>query len=222
MKLANIEFENPYFLNKKINYFIVENKSKFYEYCTLITAQCNGECGNFVLSEKGKELSFKNQVITIDNLLNINLSERRITQKLHQTTSSMIYNDFVEEFNKLSISIVEFMQIISLENDFETEYNDAFDVSAILKAIEYKLINNAESLLETIVDYITVIIRFFNPKLIVFFNLRSWLSDDDCLQLYNFINYNDIKVLLLESKSYKKLENENYFVIDNDLCELTY
>ena len=80
---------------------------------------------------------------------------------------------------------------------------------------------NDTTLLERVSAYIDLCNNFLKLKLLVFVNLRSYLSDKELEELYNQVRYYNIKLLLVEHYlTSPALPQEKVLVVDKDLCEI--
>ena len=57
-------------------------------------------------------------------------------------------------------------------------------------------------------------------RLVAFVNLRSFLSDEQLYELIKNVSYEDISLLLIESKERSCISGVNRYIIDMDLCEI--
>jgi CRISPR-associated protein Csn2 len=113
-----------------------------------------------------------------------------------------------------------------LEELFSTEslpfaYKDFFDISQLLKTIDLQISFQGENLAETIQDYLKILTEFQEIKLFVFVNLKCFLSTKDLAELFEFICYEKINILLLENHDQKPYNsNETVILFDKDLCRV--
>lgn len=72
--------------------------------------------------------------------------------------------------------------------------------------------------MEHIVDYVKLGHQVLGIKLYVFLHLKDYLSEEDLEKLYEMVAYEQISVLLLESKMIDKLPQEQWWIVDADNC----
>lgn len=61
--------------------------------------------------------------------------------------------------------------------NYAVQFSDRLDIVGLLKAMDVKYEEIEESLLEHLIRYIKLVVELLGVKLIIFVNLRSYLSD---------------------------------------------
>lgn len=96
---------------------------------------------------------------------------------------------------------------------------DDIDFSNLLKSLKIRVEDN-EVFLEKILDLIKIYTLMFGYKLIVFINLKEFVSEEELSEIYKYCNYNKINIMLIENFQKNPLPNEKIIIIDDDLCEI--
>ena len=66
-----------------------------------------------------------------------------------------------------------------------------------------------------------VINEIFGVKNFVFIGLKDYFTEDEILEFYEYIIYNDFNIVLVEPNNSKNVHaKEKVYVIDEDLCEI--
>ena len=94
------------------------------------------------------------------------------------------------------------------------------DLAGLLKAMDVKYEEIEESLLEHLIRYIKLVVKLLGVKLIIFVNLRSYLSDRQFMGLIQEIKYQEIKALFIENQEKACIEGGMRYIIDKDGCEI--
>ena len=68
------------------------------------------------------------------------------------------------------------------------------------------------------IEFIKVMTCLCGISLFCFYNLKSYLSEDELLLFYKEADYNKVSLLLIESFESKQLDVEHITIIDKDLC----
>lgn len=55
-------------------------------------------------------------------------------------------------------------------------------------------------------------------KILTLVNIKSYLSENELIELYQSASYNKIQLLLIESVERKLLSNEDVCIVDSDKC----
>ena len=98
--------------------------------------------------------------------------------------------------------------------------HDPQDIAGLLKAMDVKYEEIEESLLEHLIRYIKLVVELLGVKLIIFVNLRSYLSDRQFRGLIQEIKYQEIKALFIENQEKACIEGGMRYIIDKDGCEI--
>lgn len=220
MKLAHINLDKPIELNIAVSEWIIESPGLFLEYSRELYRQTLGEDGRFVLSKENEIVSLSKEMILITNLLDINLNDKKIINKLYLDLKSMAY----DENNYVSTQeIISAIQKYYLNLDYSSEYDlicdENIDVINLFKMMNIKL-DYDEDLFTSLNQYIVNVSLLTGTKVIAFINLRSYLDDNQIVQLSKTAEYNHIYLLLIENIQRNSLEGSFRCIIDSDGCEI--
>lgn len=122
------------------------------------------------------------------------------------------------ETAEVNTNIVHYLDKLIFLTSYPLAFNVDFNLLNLLKIYDMKIDTNFCSFLEKIVEYIKIVNQICHVDIFVFVGLKQYLSKDELEQLYESVFYNKIHLLLLESRQYDILNNENVFIIDKDLC----
>ena len=101
------------------------------------------------------------------------------------------------------------------------ELCEEFEILNLFKFADVKINESPKNILEKITDFILTIYNLQSFSCFVFINLKSYLTNNELEELYDFIAYKKINILLLENiKREEILSKEKIRVIDKDLCEI--
>lgn len=100
--------------------------------------------------------------------------------------------------------------------EFETE----LDVPGLLKIAGVKYEETEIDFLEKLIRYIKTIVRVLSIKVIVFINLRSYLSETQMQEVIKEIEYQEIQAIFMENQERVGLEGGKRYIIDKDQCEI--
>ena len=93
-----------------------------------------------------------------------------------------------------------------------------FDVTNLLKIYDVRMNSLAENLLEKIVEYIKAVNRICNIRIFIFVGLKQYLTENELEQLYEFIFYEHVYLIILEPMFTQILKGEKCCILDSDLC----
>lgn len=121
---------------------------------------------------------------------------------------------------------------IQVENDLrQTIYNHLLDlpiqidilgdlkIKQLVKLFEVTVVDDSESDLGSLINYIELMETVASSGLYVFINLKNYFLDDEVSEFYRYCIENEINILLVENKV-GKIDLEKNFIIDEDSCEI--
>ena len=222
MKLVNSDFKYQItFPDKKESEWVLESPALFSKYLYELYGQTNGEEGNFVLSDETEEIDIAKYVELVMTPFEVDSNDRRILKKLYSDLSTLAYES--ESFlatqdmlQKLQAYFYELEQKIG----YPLEIDDEIDISAVWKAMNVRVEDYADNVLEKICQYIKIVTEVLHKKVFVFVNFRSYLTDEQLKQLIELAIYNEVKLLFIENCQRDFLEQCTYCVIDKDECQV--
>lgn len=219
----NIKYiDNSIDLNEeKINSIEIENKGCFFRTINNLMEISNG----FIIEDiycydnENNEINLSNNILLIANYFDMDLMFKKYSNNLQKMiindTDEKLVNDFAIKYKNL---IEKFKSSLS-EIDLPIKINDEFSLEQLIK-ITKPTINTPNDLIKSIYLLIDLEKIFTLNKLIIFVNLKQYLSKQEISELYKYALYNKIQILLIDNQSYSTtLENERKIIIDDNLDE---
>lgn len=208
------------FLENQVNVLIIENALLYRSFVGDLIEQNNTGIGGFVLSEADKELKFKQSIDVVSDLFFVELNGKKLLSKIYQDLSEKAIGEaFYETTATLYSGILNYIESLIEDEEYHLEYDDP-NLAGIFKALNLRLKEQNDGLLEKVMDYTALMKEVVETKCIVFLNIKSCFSPQELKKLYEFLNYKKIEVLLIEAYERESLEGEKHFIIDQDLCEI--
>lgn len=205
-KTWSIEIENPKCFFRTVNNFIeISNGSQIEEL--------------YFFDNENNEINLANKLLIVTDYFNINNTLKKYSNNLQKyiikETKEEIVNDLSLKYKQL---IEKFSK--SLSNiDLPITINNEFNLEQLLKLIK-PTINNSLNLLKNLYLIIDLEKTFKINKLIIFVNLKQYLTKEEIKELYKYAIYNKISIMLIENNGYNvSLENEIKLLIDSSLDE---
>ena len=97
--------------------------------------------------------------------------------------------------------------------------NSDFDLDIVIKLLNIS-INKKDNILDNLLLLIDIEKELCLNKLLIFVNLKQYLSKSELVELYKYLLYNNIDVLLIDSQAYGvNNEYEKKLIIDEELEE---
>ena len=201
--------------------WIIESPESFSGYVLELSTQIDGNEGQFVLSDKNKELDLEKKAELIFNPFTVDINERKILNKLYMELSDLSKE---EEMYIKTVELLRHLQEYMLELEQCTEYILEFDqetdMSALLKAVNIHYETRDMDFMERLVQYMKVLAVVVGIKVFMFVNLRSYLTDHQMQEVMKEMKYQNIKGLFIESQQRSCMEGVKQYIIDVDRCEI--
>ena len=201
--------------------WIIESPESFSGYVLELSTQIDGNEGQFVLSDKNKELDLAKKAELIFNPFTVDINERKILNKLYMELSDLskgeeMYIKTVELLRSLQEYLLELEQC----TEYILEFDQETDMSALLKAVNIHYETRDMDFMERLVQYMKVLAVVVGIKVFMFVNLRSYLTDHQMQEVMKEMKYQNIKGLFIESQQRSCMEGVKQYIIDVDRCEI--
>lgn len=183
--------------------------------------QCGKGEGRFVLSKDESEMDLPKAADMIMSPLGLDLNERKIINKLYSELVKVSVSEVMyERTAELTRYVSDYIMDLEDSVNYAVQFSDRLDIAGLLKAMDVKYEEIEESLLEHLIRYIKLVVELLGVKLIIFVNLRSYLSDRQFRGLIQEIKYQEVKALFIENQEKACIEGGMRYIIDKDGCEI--
>lgn len=177
--------------------------------------------GRFVLSQNGKELDMSKYAEIIFNVYELDVNNRKILNKVYQGLEDLAYTeDFFVQTQEMNQYLQEYILKLEEKTDFILHLEQQIDLNSLFKGLSVELDGIGESLLEKLVDYVKTITTLLDKRLLVFVNLRSYLTDEQISLVLNEMKYYQIQILFIENYARDCIEGARRCILDIDRCEI--
>ncbi len=222
MKLVSAELACAVLSDKyQVTEWVIESPELFARYVQELVCQCNGESESFVLSQNDKIVEMSKYVEIIFNPLGIDINNKKIVNKLYFDLEQLAkQEEMYFQTQQMRQVLVEYLMELEQKSEYILSFQQEIDLSAIFKAVGIKHEIIEEDYLEKLIRYMKVVTQVLGIKIIIFINLRSYLTDMQMERLLKEAIYQEIQVLLVENKERTCLKDTFRYIIDNDKCEI--
>lgn len=222
MKMVHIELDNAIISNQDVfTEWIIELPAVMMKYVQELYRQCGGGEGRFVLSQGDKEIDLSKNIELIMNPFMIEINGRKILNKLYSELDKISKTETMYmQTLKIARDIKEYILSLEYEADYSLEFETELDVPGLLKIAGVKYEETEIDFLEKLIRYIKTIVRVLSIKVIVFINLRSYLSETQMQEVIKEIEYQEIQAIFMENQERVGLEGGKRYIIDKDQCEI--
>lgn len=211
-----IEVENNNVFNIE-----VENKVYFYRLINEFNLISKGVISDniFFLDEDSNELNLLNKIDLYIDYFNIEFNSKKNINNLYKILKTNINEEDKAKINKYYLRIKSILSKSFLDYNLPLIINDEFDIDTILKLLKVT-INSKNNLLDNLFLLIDINNNFKINELLIFVNLKQYLTLEELNEFYKYSLYSDIKILLIDSQCYGVTNKfEKKLIIDGNLDE---
>lgn len=199
----------------------VENKAYFYRLINEFNLISKGVISDniFFLDEDDNELNLLNKIDLYIDYFNIEFNSKKIINNLFKMLKTNINEEDKAKINKYYLKIKSILAKSFLDYNLPLVINDEFDIDTILKLLKVT-IDSKNNLLDNLLLLIDINNNFKINELLIFVNLKQYLTLEELNEFYKYSIYNDIKILLIDSQCYGVTNKfEKKLIIDGNLDE---
>ena len=222
MKLIIKYIDNDIELKEnEISAIEIENKRYFYRIVKVLYDIYDNELSEdiYLIDDNNKEINISNKIKIFIDYFNFKLDSKKytndITKYINKVLSEETKETLLNQYKKIINLYKKELNNIDLPLVLDTD----LDIENITKLIKVSIDTNKELInnLFTLIDLENI---FQTKNILVFINLKQYLSKEEIEELYKYSIYNRITLLLIDSQSYgTTLTNERKLIIDENLDE---
>lgn len=222
MKLRVNYFDNEIsFDNENINAIEIENRKYFYRFLSDLHKIVNEGFSDDItfFNDDNIELNMNSKIKVIVDYFNFNFDSKKYANDI-----TKYVNEFVDEVDKKNLinlynKIVKLYDKILNEVELPLSVENELNIETITKFMKVS-IDEKNELLENLLLMIDLEKVLRTNNLLIFVNLKQYLSKEELIELYKYSIYNQVNITLADSQSYGgTLEYEKKLIIDENLDE---
>lgn len=206
------------FHENEVNVLVIENPGVFSDFVSSLWRLSRGESGELIFSIGQKEVAFAKNVDFVANLLDIDVNQKKIVQRLYEEIEGVLKQQLINELTGLNANVVDLLEKAVFHVPYDVVFEPQMDIGGLLKLFRVKIRNEDLELAEQVIHYIRLMHSILGIKLFVFLNMKMYFSEDELREIYKIASYENIQLLLIEGCQKNSLENEKLWIIDQDLC----
>lgn len=193
------------------------------DYFASMIANCKGYCNDHIaiLDDKGKELNFEKDVLTIIDFYSLEQITKSALLKLYKQMDS-VYNDeehfgLLEQIEKSVRALLESIDVYNMDFDYEVPAT----LSSYMKLCDVKLKNYSGNVYEDVVDLAALIGTTKMYKVFILVNAKSFFKKDELQEIAKGFIYSKQPLILIDNVvTEEKLEKEKKLVVDSDFYDI--
>ena len=156
----------------------------------------------------------ESELLLITDVLGYNLNSPAMLKLIHADLENQL-NDKPEVksmIEKLVATITEMLAFECLENELDLEY-DEITILELINALGVKVETLSDTPFEKMLEIVQVFKYLSKKKLLVFINTTAYLSENELVNLIEYIQLNQLRVLFVEPR---KVYDFPQYVMDQD------
>lgn len=200
--------------------FVIENKSLYLRVLKDIYYQTMGKSGEIILSEDSAVLSISGNIELITDFVTFEPNNKRLLGRVNKMLEEEL-NDG-ELFGETMDVITRIERLIYKATDsFPFDLSlDGITTSNLIKMVSPKIIDDSESEIEKVLNYMEIVREILGNRLFVMVGMRSFFSNEEMQGFIDTVLSHKYNVLLMESSENDILNGEKRLILDNDICEI--
>ena len=208
--------------NDYVNSIEVLNNNYFYRLTNLVYKYSNDqEVEELYFTENNEELKLNKKIRIITNYYDFDFNNKKYINELIKNISNNTDDNILLKLNNNYNKLYKVLSslINSVDLNFKVDINDEFSINEILNNFNLS-IPSKDNLLDNLILLIDIEKQFNINKVLVFINLKDYLSREEIIEFEKYCIYNNVYVILFDNSKYKNNSYEKKFLIDNDLSEV--
>lgn len=185
-------------------------------------SQTSGKEGNWLLFENDKSFDLGKKVELILEPLTLTLNNKKVKTKLYQDIKTIAQDYCFSQGLEVHSQICNYLENMLDKLPYPVKYDEDWDVSEILKAYNVELVEEYDNIFEKLYNYIKLVNTVCGTEIFVMVNIKQYLTDDQITELYKMAAYGKIQLVLIEFSTNNKRDCEEWYILDNDDCVITY
>ncbi len=183
-------------------------------------SQINGENGNIILSDNGKELQICKCSELIINPYAVTPNEKRLLKKLYQEMVMIAEEELYEITSEINSRIISYIDAIIERIPYPVDYETDPDISSLAKAYKVRFDDYGEGAVDKLLSYCKLVHRVIGIECFIFANLKQFMAADELSSFYGELAYEHLYILDIEGLFNYKLKGEECIIIDKDECRI--
>lgn len=155
-----------------------------------------------------------NQLLVIRDILGFDLNATSILKMIYEDMENQL-NDKPDLKDEIDLLLLKLGEMIHQEFiDYEVDLTQKeMTISLLFKLIKIRVDTQSTSIFKKMLEILHVFKHLSHKKLLVFNNICSFFTNEEIIEMVNYIQLLDMNVLFIEpNKNYV----ENQFVLDED------
>ena len=225
MKIVFTGLETPLEVDSEwISVLEVHNRTLFARICQSLASLTGSQACEpyYVWDDAGSAIQPKNAYLYVGDPFSLPWQERDLAGALQQHFESCLIEDYMlrDEIESLGRAISSRIALLGLQMSADYSFGAEWDLRRYLKAFDFDVCRGDVSLLENLIEFFKFASDMRFSRMLVFVNLKSFLSGNQLDLLYEQAVFSRVRLLLLENvKDERLFPQEKKKVVDQCFIE---
>ncbi len=220
MRIASSMFTTQFEINDgEVFSLVMENPRLFRSFLEDIYRQAVGDDGIAVFSENNVPLSLAKASDIIDAFTPFNPNTKTMLSGIAATLDRTANDEaHCMMTNTLLADIENYVSELCFDMPFRAECG-GLSAQSLIKALKISVADDCETLVESLIQYMTVISSFGKCKIFICVNMLGMLDSDELAAFADEVRKKQLRVLLIDPYSAENVSGIRRLTVDKDLCE---
>lgn len=213
-------------IQTNLNFNLLDNPIKIDQLTVLVIEDVNvfskvvemiyhyNEDSDFKLYDDKFENLAQSKLLTITDILGYNINSSSVLK--------LIYSDLEAQLNekpevktmidKMLSTIQDLIDYELIDNELDLE-SDEITIQELFKVMGIQIEVSSDTIVEKIYEIIQIFKYLSSKKLLIFINIGAYLSEENMIEIRNFISLNQINVLMIEPR---RVAGVSQYILDSD------
>lgn len=227
MKMKVFSFENEINLSDDyVHVLQIEETKLFSRIVGCLNDGVNGKTTseNILFIDNDEVMKISNEIMMVLDILNYDFNQKKIQTALYKYIEKEFQIEYekMQQFSTLLTNLELNVMDVWNELPFEFETKENLGIIEYLKFIGLRILcEDRRGIGERVFALLDVVEFFHVAKLVIFVNLKCFLSSEELKEVYKYALYKKVKLLLLETGTeIAPMDNEKIWFMDSDYDEM--
>ena len=153
--------------------------------------------------------------------MDVAYDKKEIQKKLYQYLADEL--EMQDNFEKIAVTYGDLLQLLEegmVYSAYSVEFSADFALPELFKQLGVQLKQPEGRFIERLIDYGTTMKQLMEKQVFVLVNCAAYLTEEDYAYLEQWLQYEEVYVILLESAQHSLPFPVNDVIIDTGLCEI--
>ena len=164
-------------------------------------------------------IDFDKYASFVMNIFDLDINSKKNITKVYKELNENANDYYSDLLIEMRSKLIDMLDKIVETVPYSLIYDENVDISSIYKAVNMRINQMDEDQLSQLCDFIRLERVVCGVSTFIVVNLKDYFNDDEINGLYEFIFYNKVNLIIIESHQTSiNCPYEKNWIIDNDNC----